>query len=169
MEFFTNLHSLLSFYRLVQTASQNFLLLFSFSLTSSSHAGLPAPLIQGLGPDFCARKQVYVSYRIVLAAGGSAEQTVTDTTPASDSSAAALAVVVRSEAATQTEERKKEEDTATQTLPLCRDTSPFARLPSGLATTLGDFCKCVITNKIQYIVIVLFLLKSMNSGVRFGN
>jgi hypothetical protein len=24
----------------------------------------PAPLIQGLGPDFCARKQVYVSYRM---------------------------------------------------------------------------------------------------------
>jgi hypothetical protein len=66
MEFFTNLHSLLFFYRLVQTASQNFLLLFSFSLTSSSHAGLPVPLIQGLGPDFCARKQFYVSYRIVF-------------------------------------------------------------------------------------------------------
>jgi hypothetical protein len=40
--------------------------------------------------------------------------------------------------------------------------SPFGRLPSGLATTLGDFCKCVITNKIQYIVIVLLMTKVMS-------
>jgi hypothetical protein len=59
MEFFTNLHSLLSFYRLVQTAPQNFLLLFSFS-----HAGLPAPLIHGLGPDFFVRVSKFM-YRIV--------------------------------------------------------------------------------------------------------
>jgi hypothetical protein len=45
----TNLHSLLSFYRLIQTAPQNFLLLFSFSLTSSSHAG-PAPRASDSGP-----------------------------------------------------------------------------------------------------------------------
>jgi hypothetical protein len=50
MEFFTNLHSLLSFYRFVQTAPQNFLLLFSFSLTSSSHAGLPRASDSGPRP-----------------------------------------------------------------------------------------------------------------------
>jgi hypothetical protein len=46
----TNLHSLLSFYRLIQTAPQNFLLLFSFSLTSSSHAGPPRASDSGPRP-----------------------------------------------------------------------------------------------------------------------
>jgi hypothetical protein len=41
MELFTNLHSLFSFYCLIQTAAQHLLLLFSFSLTPSSHAGAP--------------------------------------------------------------------------------------------------------------------------------